>query len=58
MRNAVPKSAEDLSAGMSEDSRILLRQTQNLTDCKVCASDGFEFQLHKMTLTQESVVLG
>ena len=58
MRNAEPKSAKDLIAGMSRDSRTLLERAQNLADCKVRTADGFEFELHKMTLTQESVVLG
>jgi hypothetical protein len=57
-RSADSKSVADLIAGMSEDSRNLLERTQILADCKVRAADGFEFELHKMTLTQESVVLG
>lgn len=58
MRDAERKSAEDLIAGMSEHSRIMLERTRDLADCKVRTADGFEFNLHKMTLTQESLVLG
>lgn len=53
--NPVPKSVENLVAGMSEDSRSLLERTHSLVDCKVRAADGVEFELHKMTLTQDGV---
>ncbi len=57
-RVAESKSADNLIADMSEDSRILLERTKSWADCKVRTADGFEFELHKMTLMQESVVLG
>ena len=48
----------DCIAGMSEDSRGLLTRTQHLADCTIRTSDGLDFRLHKMKLTEESMVLG
>ena len=56
--SANPKSVDDLIAGMSEDSHSLLERADSLVDCRVLTSDNFGFKLHKMTLTQESVVIG
>ncbi len=55
---AAPKPGDDLIETMTEQSRDLLKISQSLTDCCVLTADGFEFKLHKMVLTQQSVVLG
>ncbi len=52
------KSADNLIAGMSDDTRDLLERARSWADCKVRTIDDFEFKLHKAILTQESVVLG
>ena len=52
------KSTDALIAAMSEDSRDLLQRGQHLADCQVVTSDQHVFNLHKMILTQESMVLG
>ena len=52
------KSADELIAGMSEDGRSMLERMQIWADFKVSTADGFAFNLHKATLTQESEVIG
>lgn len=52
------KSAGELIAGMSNNGRSMLARMQIWADFKVSTADGFEFKLHKSTLTQESEVLG
>ena len=48
----------ELIAGMSEDGRSMLERMHTWADFKVSTADGFEFNLHKTTLTQESQMLG